>query len=217
MNRYWVPTTWETRDDGEDPGITGLASVFYDGTSRTQYELWMGVVERIMPHAFDRAIREDSVVALFNHDPNWVLGHTRAKTLSLSIDPKGLRYKITPSETRAYQDLREYIAAGSISGSSFSFKVKSTDQTWRHEDGIDIREINSVQLFDVGPVTFPAYAGTTAGLRSEGDIEEALSAYNSFSLRSQTERIRAKFGRDVRSDWKMHRGVLTEIIGKLNY
>ncbi len=157
----------ELRKDGDGQStISGHASVFYDGTPGTEYQLWDNAVERIMPGTFDRALKEkDDVRALFNHDPSLVLGRTSANTMDLSIDKRGLRYDIRPGDTTIGNDVVEHIARGDVTGSSFFFRI--TDETWRMEDDLDIREIRGVELFDVGPVTFPAYTGADTGVRDE--------------------------------------------------
>lgn len=140
--------------------IEGYASVFYDGTPDTEYQLWDGAVERIMPGAFDRALKQDDPVALFNHDPSQLLGRKSAGTLRLSVDEKGLRYEIPPADTTVFRDVLEMQARGDLKGSSFGFWVKADQR--RKEDGVEIREITEVELLDVGPVTFPAYEGTNS-------------------------------------------------------
>ena len=157
----------ELRQDGDGQStISGHAAVFYDGTPGTEFELWGDTVERIMPGTFDRALKEkDDVRGLFNHDPSLVLGRTSAKTMDLSIDKRGLRYDIRPGDTTIGNDVVSHIARGDVTGSSFSFRI--TDETWRMEDEMDIREIRGVELFDVGPVTFPAYTGADTGVRAE--------------------------------------------------
>ncbi|MFQ5439684.1 MAG: HK97 family phage prohead protease [Paracoccaceae bacterium] len=160
------PVGLETREDNSRL-ITGHAAVYYDGSKSTEYELWRGAVERIMPGAFDRAIGDngDDVRALFNHDPDHLLGRTGAKTLMLSSDDKGLRYEIDPPDTNIGRDVMASIERRDLTGSSFSFIV--LEETWRKDDdaNLEIREVNDVQLFDVCPVTFPAYAATTADSR----------------------------------------------------
>ena len=140
-----------------------------------------GLVERIMPGAFDRALRDaDDVRALYNHDPNMVLGRTRSGTLSLVSDQRGLRYEIALPDTQLGRDLPALLRRGDVSGSSFSFSLgdRAADQSWvKQNDGTTVREIRSAVLYDVGPVTFPAYAGTSAHTRSLDDIErEAAEA-----------------------------------------
>jgi HK97 family phage prohead protease len=157
--------------EGKSPLIVGYGAVFYNAADPgTEYELWEGFVERIMPGTFDRAIQEDDVRGLFNHDPDNLLGRTTAGTMRLSVDATGLRYEIDPGNTQIAKDVCEHCERKDLTGSSFSFCV--TDQTELKEDGKRVREIRGVKLFDVGPVTFPAYTGTSAQCRSE-DIEGA--------------------------------------------
>ena len=147
------------------PNIAGYASVFWNDQPSTQYMLYDDLAERIMPGCFDRAIREDDVRALFNHDANCLLGRNTSGTLKLSIDKTGLAYEIdTNSDTSIARDVTGHLRRGDLSGSSFSFIP--TDVSWREQDGLVVREINECRLFDVGPVTFPAYESTTSGLRS---------------------------------------------------
>jgi len=164
----------DVRAEGE-AAIVGHAAVYYDGTDATEYKLWDGAVERIMPGTFDKAIKDNDVRALFNHDPNNLLGRTSADTLTLESDKRGLAYEITPGDTSIGNDVVTHIQRGDLQGSSFAFVV--TDQDWRTEDSVDIREIRGVELFDVGPVTFPAYEATDTGLRSSGDAREAYEAW----------------------------------------
>lgn len=177
----------EPRAEGERPKIRGIASVYYDGTAATEYKLWTDTVERIMPGAFDAALERDDVRALFNHDSNMVLGRT-PKTLTLSDSPEGLRYEIDPADTGVARDVTEHIRRGDVSGSSFAFLV--TDEEWRKEDKVTIREIRGVELFDVGPVTYPAYESTTAGVRSVDGVEEARAAFAKWKERNEATSAR---------------------------
>lgn len=147
--------------------ITGHAAVFYDGTPRTEYPLWDNAVERIMPNAFDRAIREgDDARALFNHDATLVLGRVSADTLKLAADDVGLVFNITAAETTVARDVVEHIRRGDVQGASFAFTVDHEE--WRKEGDLEVREVKSVRLYDVGPVTFPAYDATDVQAASQG-------------------------------------------------
>lgn len=144
--------------------IEGYGAVYYDGTPGSEYALATDYVERILPGAFDDAIRDDDVVGLYNHNADHILGRTSSGTMGLSTDSKGLRYEIDVNpDTAIGHEVAGHIRRGDLSGSSFAFRV--LDENFRTEGGIDIREIVRVQLFDVGPVTFPAYEGTTTGTR----------------------------------------------------
>ena len=152
------------RGDSEEqvPEITGYGAVFYQSEDRgTEYQLWDDVYERIMPGAFAH-IGDSDVRSFFNHNPDVVLGRTVAGTLTLSVDAVGLRYAVTPPDSA--QNVVESVKRGDVDGSSFMFVP--TETTWRdeaHEERtITIREINRVELLEVGPVTFPAYEATSA-------------------------------------------------------
>ena len=183
VRRLFVPTTEAAvsieKRDGESQKIIGRAAVFYDDSPDTEYLLFPDLKERIMPRAFNRALNDKhDVRALFNHSPDWILGRTTAGTLKLSKSLRGLDYEIDPPDTSYAKDLAVSIARGDVTGSSFGFIV--TEQKFRTEQTdkgpVDIREIHSVELLDVSPVTYPAYKATATGLRSFGDAEEARSA-----------------------------------------
>ena len=191
--------------DGDDAarGIEGYAALFYDGTPETEYELWSGVRERIMPGAFDEALRlPDDVRGLINHDVNRLLGRTGSGTMRLQADKVGLHYDIDVPDTGDGRDIVELVERGDMSGSSFCFIC--TDERWyKVEDGeetIEIREILGCRLYDVGPVTFPAYDGTTAGTRDgDGDFSEARESHKRYRQgEGRRERKRRQMDMDVR-------------------
>lgn len=167
------------REDGTT-SIGGYAAVYYrDGDPTTEFELWPGVRERVVPGAFDRAIRErQDVRGLFNHDPNHVLGRVQSGTLALSADGIGLRYELTLPDTQSGRDVAVMIERGDVSGSSFAFNV--VKQSWVRGDDFDVRELADLDLFDVSPVTFPAYTGTSVGIRAAGTTDEAKAAYEAW-------------------------------------
>lgn len=155
----------ETRANGSK-AIVGYGSVFYNAADPgTEFELWKGAVERVAPTAFDEALRrKDDARGLFNHDSNMLLGRVGAGTMRLSVDSKGLRYEIDSPDTQVGRDVVASIERGDLAGSSFAFVVDKV--SWEARDGLEIRTIESVTLYDVGPVTYPSYAATTTGLRS---------------------------------------------------
>lgn len=167
----------EIREAGDgSKRIGGYAAVYYDGTAATEYELWPeGPVERILPGAFDKAITGDDVRALWNHDASALLGRKSAGSLRLSSDNVGLRYEIDLPDTTVGRDVYELVKRGDVTQSSFAFEVLSEE--WKKLAGVRVRELSSLKLFDVSPVTYPAYTGTSVGMRSESGIEEARKAF----------------------------------------
>ena len=166
------------RDDAT-PLLTGYASVFYrKNNPGTQFELWQNLFERIMDGAFDDAIKSDDVRGLFNHDPSLVLGRNTAETMKLAVDKRGLKYDIDLPDTQVARDVATSIARGDVSGSSFAFVVEEVN--WRDEGDKEIREIKKVRLYDVGPVTYPAYKATSTGLRDDGPKEDWQQEWNNW-------------------------------------
>jgi hypothetical protein len=140
------------------PKLTGHAAVF-DSFSRDLG----GFVERIRPGAFSRAISErQDVRCLWNHSSLHVLGRTKAGTLRLAEDAHGLRIECDLPDTSTADDLRELIGRGDVDQMSFAFITRLDEWTERIVDGrmSVVRELQDVDLFDVSPVTFPAYENT---------------------------------------------------------
>lgn len=169
--RYFSTTEIRLKDsDDEEPkGITGYAAVF----DKWSEDLgWFK--EKIEPGAFARTIKNGDVRALINHDPNLIIGRTKNKTLRLWEDDKGLGYEVDLPETTYANDLLESIGRKDITQNSFGFQT--LQDAWS-DDGKQ-RTLIEVKLFDISPVTFPAYKQTNVKLRLQeiGIDYEALGA-----------------------------------------
>ena len=149
--------------EGKNPKLSGYAARF----NKDSVDLG-GFTERIAPGAFDDALGKSDVRALKNHDPNLVLGRTASKTLRLNANTKGLKFEVDMPDTTTGKDTVEEIRRGDITGCSFAFTVADGGDDWLDRpDGGWLRTINKVnELFDVGPVTYPAYPDTSVAARS---------------------------------------------------
>ena len=158
--------------DASKPVIEGYAAVFNKPT-----QIGSRFQEVIRPAAFNRTLKEkQDVRALYNHDDGTVLGRTKSGTLTLSVDERGLKYTIDPPDTTAARDLMTSIRRGDIDQSSFAFVARGQkwNETTKDGETTYLREVTDVDLFDVSPVTYPAYQQTTVGIRSmfpDGEIE----------------------------------------------
>ena len=123
----------------------------------------MGFREKIEPGAFRESIEKDDIRALFNHNADYVLGRTKAGTLRLKEDDIGLYIEIDPPETTFAKDLMVSIKRGDVDQMSFGFTV--LDEEWGKQDSEQVRVLKRVQLWDVSPVTFPAYPQTDVKVR----------------------------------------------------
>ena len=143
------------------PVLEGHAAVF-DQLS----EDLGGFREKIAPGAFAETIKRDSVVALWNHDSNLVLGRTSAGTLDLSEDAIGLRFRNRPPDTAWFRDRALSIERKDVDGCSFGF-VTERDRWSTGPGGARVRTLEKVTLLEVSPgCTFPAYPQTDVALRS---------------------------------------------------
>lgn len=170
LERRVVTVPVEVRAEGDGPTrLTGYAAVF-----NTEARIADVFVERIAPGAFSQAIATDDVRALFNHDANFVLGRTTSGTLTLSEDATGLRYDVEPPDTTWARDLMVSVARGDISQSSFAFSVD--EEAWDYPKGaLPVRTVVRARLFDVSPVTYPAYAETSVSARCLVDAQRGAA------------------------------------------
>lgn len=182
-------------DDSLDGKIVGHASVF-DSWSETLGGIFP-FKEIVRKGTFTETIKNDDIRALFNHDPNFVLGRNKAGTLELEEDEIGLRVVITPPDTSWANDLIKNLRRGDISQMSIGFIV--LEDTWGTQDGIDIREIKKVQLFDVSIVTYPAYTQTDVGVRAmesykdyRSKLDEAQNAAKRAKEKQKLQNIKTK-------------------------
>lgn len=174
MERRLTPGKLEVRtgENGQRT-IVGYAAVF-DSPS-VPLPGWNGpFVERLAPGAFRNVLASD-VRALWNHDPNFVLGRTAAGTLRLAEDTTGLRVEIDPPDSVLAQAFMASIERGDVSQMSFAFGVERDGQTWNRETTPHERTIHTVSaLSDVSPVAYPAYPATTVAMRSYLGLEEEV-------------------------------------------
>ena len=151
-------TEFDIRSSSDGNTLVGHAAVFNSET------IIAGAFrEQIAPRAFRKSIKEHDVRALFNHDPNLVLGRNKSGTLRLKEDDIGLSYEVDLPDTQAARDLWTLIDRGDVSGSSFAFdpvkqEVKQADA--EAGETLPLYTVREARLYDVSPVVFPAYEDT---------------------------------------------------------
>lgn len=158
-----LPGVVELRASDKGGKLTGYAAVF----NRFSQNLG-GFVEQVDPGAFNKSIADGNpVFARFNHDSSLLLGTTEGGTLTLEVDGTGLRYSVDLPDTSAGRDVRILAERGDLRYSSFAFQVLPDGDAWDlTPEGFPLRTLTAVRLFDVAPVTDPAYRDTTTGMRS---------------------------------------------------
>jgi uncharacterized protein len=140
-----------------------------------EVEIWDGYFEKIRPGAFADVLKSGrEVKSFFNHRADFVLATTKSNpVLELEDTDKGLRFKAPIPPTTYGNDLQINLERKNVRGASFTFSVpKDGDIVTRDKNGGYHREIVKAELYEIGPVTNPAYKQTKVGLRSK---EEAFA------------------------------------------
>jgi HK97 family phage prohead protease len=165
--------------EGMPKVIGGIAAVINSVTDLGYFE------EVIEAGAFDYALgKEYDIRCLFNHEAELILGRTLSGTCNVFVNADGnLEYTWVPDyENPTHMSVVRSIMRGDITQSSFAFTIK--EQKWSESTkygSMGKRTITMIEdLYDVSPVTYPAYADTEADARSvvalrdqEREIEEA--------------------------------------------
>jgi HK97 family phage prohead protease len=153
---------FEVRAEGDGMTFTGYASVF-----NSPSEDLGGFVEYVAPGAFRRSLQSrNEVKLLWNHDAGEPLASLRGGTMQLVEDSRGLKVTATLPQTSRGRDVAELLRLKTIDSMSFGFNV--IKDSWA-SDG-KTRTLESVRLFEVSIVSFPAYEATTAQVRSAQTI-----------------------------------------------
>lgn len=170
-------------DENDGRTLEGYAATFNDPT---RIDSWEGCFdESISPGAFAKTLKENpAVVMQYDHGRDSRVGSLPiGHYTDLHEDGKGLAVKGRLFDNPVVEPVRQAIEAQAIRGMSFRFRVVRdawTDKDGKPISGADVqqylwnprdkgplkRDIKEVQLFEAGPVSFPAYQTTSVGVRS---------------------------------------------------
>ena len=162
---------FEIREGATGMSFEGYAAIF-DAPSEP-----LPFIERIQRGAFNRSLKQarNDIKLLWNHDTSAVLGSTRAGTLKLVEDSRGLKVMGTFPDTTQGRDAAVLLKRGDVDSMSFGFSVPAGGDSW-NEDGSE-RTLKSVRLHEVSIVAFPAYTSTagTTSVRGLDKVAERAS------------------------------------------
>jgi HK97 family phage prohead protease len=197
-------TNFEIRETADGMLFEGYASVF-----NSRSENLGGFTEFVAPGAFTRSLKSrNDVKLLWNHDAGQVLGSTRAKTMSLVEDKRGLKVSATLPNTNLGRDVAELIRTKIIDSMSFGFNV--IKDSWNTEG--NERTLHSVRLFEVSIVAFPAYS-QTAGSTSVRSVEKLAKRAEVDMAELEAALIKLESGEDLDES---SRDLLNNVINKVS-
>lgn len=169
----------ELRAEGGSEGRTlhGYFAVFDRWTTiNSWYE--GNFMERVGDKAFTRTFKErgDKIRVLYDHGSDPSIGNKPLGAPDVLRAEKGVGayYESELFDTGYVNELIPALRAKQL-GASFRFRV--TGEQWvepkkaseHNPDRLPERTITDVDLYEFGPVTFPAYEDATAGVRSGSD------------------------------------------------
>ena len=155
------PAQFEVRETEDGMQFSGYAAVFNSDSQPLPF------TERIASGAFRGSLRNrNDIKLLWNHDTASVLGSTRAGTLRLTEDDRGLYVEAMLPNTSMGRDARELISRGDVDSMSFGFTVARGGDEWS-SDG-SVRTLTKINLHEVSIVAFPAYTATAGSTAVRG-------------------------------------------------
>ena len=161
------PAEFEVRETEDGMQFSGYAAVFESDSEPLPF------IERIAPGAFKGSLRNrNDIKLLWDHDTASVLGSTRAGTLRLTEDARGLFVEADLPNTSTGRDARELIGRGDVDSMSFGFTVARNGDEWS-ADG-SVRTLTKINLHEVSIVAFPAYTATAGSTAVRGIDKVAL-------------------------------------------
>lgn len=126
--------------------------------------------------AFTETLANDDQVQLWQHNTELPLARKSTGTLSLAETPSGLYISSNMAPTSYGRDAAISIARGDVKQQSFGFDI--LQKAWRYVKETDrlFRDIFKVKLYEVSPVTFPLFAGTSIETYSREQSSKQIEA-----------------------------------------
>ncbi len=160
--------------DGDGLRLVGLATPFGDVTRIDNY--FEGTFdERFAPGAFKRTLGQRTPVMQFDHGTHPLVGSLPlGRFVKLSESKRGLEVYAEVFDNWLTEPIRDAIRGGSINGMSIRFRpvrVSIIEADARTDGGdVELRTVEEAELFELGPVVFPAYPTTEVDMRFSGDL-----------------------------------------------
>jgi HK97 family phage prohead protease len=210
IERRQIVRDLEIRQEGDGMTLRGYAAVFNSPSQPLPF------TETIAQGAFrDSLNSRNDVKLLWNHDTGTVLGSTRAGTLKLSEDSKGLLVEANLPDTQAGRDAATLIKRGDVNAFSFGFRVPSNGDEW---PSADQRILKRVNVHEVSLVAFPAYTATegTASVRAMTELADKITKLAEIRGVSAEELTDALLALESGDELTERQGeLLTDTLGKV--
>ena len=197
---------FEVREDADGMHLEGYAALF-----NSRSENLGGFTETIQPGAFRASLKaRNNVFLLYNHDTNAVLASTRAGTLTLTEDERGLKISASIAPTSTGRDVAVLVKRGDLSGFSFGFSMPARGGDSWNAEGTE-RVLKSVRLHEVSLTPMPAYTATNGTATVRG-LDKIAKRANVDADALADAMLKIENGEDISSD---DRTLLQTVIDEL--
>lgn len=143
-----------------------------------------GYVE-FTPGSFNKALRKADIRAFINHNTDLLLGRQSNGTVNVSAKADGLHYDIELPDTTYAADLKVLIDRGDLNEMSFGI-TPGKYETRRVDGALVTFHTEVADIFDISPVSLPAFGGTTVQLHSQRNdnmnLSETLAAMDALKV-----------------------------------
>jgi HK97 family phage prohead protease len=141
--------------------LTGTAIVF----NQRSKDLG-GFVEVISPDAVTNTLSSGSNIWLLkDHSYSQPIASTASGTLALKTDSRGVSFTAKLDTRQSYvNDLALSISSGVTSGMSFGFR--SLKDSYTEDNGLLVRQVEKLELYELTVTPVPAYTQTQINIRS---------------------------------------------------
>jgi HK97 family phage prohead protease len=127
--------------------------------------------EVIRPEAV-RNVDFSNLLSMHNHRSERLLGATASGTMRTGVDSTGVWYEVDLPNAPTGDDVLESVRRGDTPGSSFQFDIRSDGDKWSMREGKAFREVTQFNgVYEMGPVSEPAYPDTSISARSMEALE----------------------------------------------
>lgn len=155
-----------------------------------------GYKEIYQPGCFTESLTSGDCRALFNHNPDYVLGRQSAGTARFFERPDGLYFEADAPETQWSSDLLTSMRRGDINQGSSAFFILRP--RWEYRSGQKVRVIEKAKLVEGSVVSFAAYESSQASAEQPASSASAavalalISEQEKLAVSVQQEQLKAR-------------------------
>lgn len=171
-------------DDGDsERKVSGLGIPY----GRDSLPIFGMFKEQIAQGAFARSLASRDIKMFAHHDSSRVLAATGNGSMVLTDSPRGISFDSKLADTVEGRDMFTNIATRLIKGMSFQFRAIKERFIQAEGEELPTRIVEEGDLFELSPVTFPAYPDSDVAQAAKRAFEEWQTGINNVMNEAEIE------------------------------